>query len=112
MSERIKLIGCVSGALAHHYWWLGLRLGLARRAHINGLVFYQGGFADLWWRLRRLTLCVSRRRSRASRRRWWGSLVIGLVAATAIFRFKGGVIPVIAGCAVLGLVWQLVIAWR
>ena len=25
----------------------------------------------------------------------------------AIFRFKAGVIPVIAGCAVLGLVWQL-----
>lgn len=42
----------------------------------------------------------------------WASLVIGLVAATAIFQFKVGVIPVIAGCAVLGLVWQLAILGR
>ena len=37
----------------------------------------------------------------------WASLLIGLVAALAIFRFKAGVIPVIAGCGVLGLLWQL-----
>jgi chromate transporter len=42
----------------------------------------------------------------------WASLAIGAVAAVAIFRFKVGVIPVIAGCAVLGLVWQLGIAGR
>ncbi len=33
----------------------------------------------------------------------WASLVIGLLAFMAIFRFKAGVVPVIAGCAVLGL---------
>ena len=42
----------------------------------------------------------------------WASLAIGAVATVAIFRFKVGVIPVIAGCAVLGLVWQLAIAGR
>jgi chromate transporter len=45
----------------------------------------------------------------------WASLAIGAVATVAIFRFKVGVIPVIpviAGCAVLGLVWQLAILGR
>jgi chromate transporter len=42
----------------------------------------------------------------------WASLAIGVVAAVAIFRFKVGVIPVIAGCAVLGLVWHLAILGR
>jgi chromate transporter len=37
----------------------------------------------------------------------WASLAIGLAAAVAIFRFKAGVIPVIAGCGALGLLWQL-----
>lgn len=36
----------------------------------------------------------------------WASAAIGAVAAVAIFRFKVGVIPVIAGCALLGLAWQ------
>jgi phosphatidate cytidylyltransferase len=34
------------------------------------------------------------------------SLALG--AAVALFRFKRGVIPVIATCAVVGLVWTLV----
>ena len=37
----------------------------------------------------------------------WASLAIGLAASVAIFRFKTGVIPVIAGCGALGLLWQL-----
>jgi len=37
----------------------------------------------------------------------WGSLVIGLAAAWALFRFKLGVIPVIAGSAVAGLLLRL-----
>ncbi len=37
----------------------------------------------------------------------WASLFIGAAAAVAIFRFKLGVIPVITGCGLLGLVWQL-----
>ena len=37
----------------------------------------------------------------------WPSAVIGLLAAAALFRFKVGVIPVIAGCGVLGLAWHL-----
>ena len=37
----------------------------------------------------------------------WASLLIGLAAAVAIFRFKVGVIAVIAGAGVLGLLWQL-----
>jgi len=37
----------------------------------------------------------------------WVSLLIGLAAGMAIFRSKLGVIPVIAGCGVLGLLWQL-----
>ncbi|HSI56976.1 MAG TPA: chromate efflux transporter [Ideonella sp.] len=36
----------------------------------------------------------------------WASAFIGAIAAVAIFRFKVGVIPVIAGCALLGLAWQ------
>jgi len=36
------------------------------------------------------------------------SAVIGLAAAVALFRFKAGVIPVIAGSAVVGLAWRLV----
>jgi chromate transporter len=37
----------------------------------------------------------------------WPSAVIGLLAAAALFRFKAGVIPVIAGSGVLGLAWHL-----
>jgi chromate transporter len=37
----------------------------------------------------------------------WASLFIGMMAAVAIFRFKLGVIPVIVGCGLLGLAWQL-----
>ncbi len=37
----------------------------------------------------------------------WAALFIGAAAAAAIFRFKVGVIPVIAGCGLLGLAWQL-----
>lgn len=37
----------------------------------------------------------------------WASLFIGAAAGVAIFRFKLGVIPVITGCGLLGLVWQL-----
>ncbi len=37
----------------------------------------------------------------------WASLLIGLAAGVAIVRFKLGVIPVIAGCGALGLLWQL-----
>jgi len=36
----------------------------------------------------------------------WASLVIGAVAALALFRFKLGVMPVIAGCGLAGLVWH------
>jgi chromate transporter len=36
----------------------------------------------------------------------WASAVIGLVAGVALFRFKLGVIPVIAGSAVAGLAFQ------
>jgi chromate transporter len=36
------------------------------------------------------------------------SLVIGMLAATALIRFKAGVIPVIAACALTGLVKSLV----
>ena len=38
----------------------------------------------------------------------WPALVIGVVAAVALFRFKIGVIPVIAGSALAGLVWAFV----
>ena len=37
----------------------------------------------------------------------WASAVIGLIAGIALFRFKLGVIPVIAGCGLLGLAWHL-----
>ncbi len=40
----------------------------------------------------------------------WPSALIGLAAAIALFRFKLGVIPVIAGSAVAGLVWRLLAA--
>ncbi|WP_085318420.1 chromate efflux transporter [Derxia lacustris] len=33
----------------------------------------------------------------------WPSLLIGAVAGVALFRFKAGVIPVVAGCALAGL---------
>jgi chromate transporter len=36
----------------------------------------------------------------------WASAAIGAVATIALFRFKVGVIPLIAGCGVLGLVWN------
>jgi chromate transporter len=38
----------------------------------------------------------------------WPSALIALGAAVALFRYKRGVIPVIATCAVAGLVWTLV----
>ena len=37
----------------------------------------------------------------------WPSAAMGLLAAVALLRFKAGVIPVIAGCGLLGLVWHL-----
>ena len=37
----------------------------------------------------------------------WASAFIGAIAAVALFRFKLGVIPVIAGCGVVGMAWQL-----
>jgi chromate transporter len=37
----------------------------------------------------------------------WPALVIGAVAALALFRFKVGVIPVVLGSGLAGLVWQL-----
>ncbi len=37
----------------------------------------------------------------------WPSLVIGVIAAIALFRFKAGVMPVIAACAGAGLLVQL-----
>ncbi|WP_447919773.1 chromate efflux transporter [Achromobacter aegrifaciens] len=37
----------------------------------------------------------------------WGSALIALGAATALFRFKRGVIEVIAACAVIGLIVKL-----
>lgn len=38
----------------------------------------------------------------------WASAVIGIVAGLALFRFKLGVIPVIAGSALAGLAFQLI----
>ena len=38
----------------------------------------------------------------------WMSAIIGLLALTALFRFKVGVIPVIAACGLAGLVYRLV----
>ena len=40
----------------------------------------------------------------------WASAFIGAAAGTALFRFKVGVIPVVAGSAVAGLVFQTVLA--
>ncbi|UUX97935.1 chromate efflux transporter [Aquabacterium sp. J223] len=37
----------------------------------------------------------------------WPAAVIGVAAAVALFRFRLGVIPVIAGSAVAGLAWRL-----
>ncbi len=37
----------------------------------------------------------------------WPSALIGLAAGIALWRFKAGVIPVIAGSAAAGLAWQL-----
>jgi chromate transporter len=37
----------------------------------------------------------------------WPALVIAAAAALALFRFKRGVIQVIAGCALAGLAWHL-----
>ncbi|WP_374674301.1 chromate efflux transporter [Ideonella sp.] len=42
----------------------------------------------------------------------WAAAVIGVGAAIALFRFKAGVIPVIAGAALAGLAWSLAIAPR
>ncbi|MBI5270430.1 MAG: chromate efflux transporter [Burkholderiales bacterium] len=42
----------------------------------------------------------------------WAAALIGVGAAIALFRFKAGVIPVIAGAAVAGLVWSLGLAPR
>jgi chromate transporter len=39
----------------------------------------------------------------------WAALGLAAAAAVALFRFKVGVIPVIAGCAVIGLVLRLVL---
>ena len=36
----------------------------------------------------------------------WMSAIIGLLALTALFRFKSGVIPVIAACGMAGLAYQ------
>ena len=37
----------------------------------------------------------------------WSSIVIGAVAAVALFRFKVGIIPVVLGSGVAGLVLAL-----
>ena len=37
----------------------------------------------------------------------WASAVIGLGAAVALFRLKAGVIPVVLGCGLVGLMFQL-----
>ena len=37
----------------------------------------------------------------------WPAALIGLAAAAALFRFKIGVIPVVLGCGVVGLAYQL-----
>jgi len=38
----------------------------------------------------------------------WFSLILALLALTAILRFKVGVIPIILGCGVIGMLWKLV----
>jgi len=40
----------------------------------------------------------------------WASAVIGLMAAVALFRFKVGVIPVVAGAGIAGLLYQVAYA--
>ena len=40
----------------------------------------------------------------------WASALIGLAAAVALFRFKVGVMPLLAACAVVGLVIRLALA--
>lgn len=42
----------------------------------------------------------------------WAAALIGVGAAIALFRFKAGVIPVIAGAALAGLAWSLGLAPR
>jgi chromate transporter len=37
----------------------------------------------------------------------WPSLILGIAAMVALFRYKIGIIPVIAACAVAGLLWRL-----
>ena len=37
----------------------------------------------------------------------WFAALIGLAAFIALFRFKLGIVTVIAGCAVIGLLWSL-----
>ena len=37
------------------------------------------------------------------------ALILALAAAVAVFRFKVGVLPVLAGCAVAGIVYRLAI---
>jgi chromate transporter len=39
----------------------------------------------------------------------WAALALAAAAAVALLRYKAGVIPVIAGCAVVGLVLRLVL---
>jgi chromate transporter len=39
----------------------------------------------------------------------WVSALIGLAAAVALFRFKVGVMPLLAACAVVGLAIRLAI---
>ena len=39
----------------------------------------------------------------------WMSAIIGLLALTALFRFKTGVIPVIAACGMAGLAYRLIL---
>ncbi len=37
----------------------------------------------------------------------WPSALIGIVAALALFRYQGGIIPVIGACGGLGLIYSL-----
>jgi len=39
----------------------------------------------------------------------WPRAVIGVAALVALFRYKAGIIPVIAACAVLGLAAQILL---
>jgi chromate transporter len=40
----------------------------------------------------------------------WFSLLVGLVAIVALWRFKSGMIPVILGCGAAGLIYRLIVA--